>query len=90
MEATGIVKGTKNLAAAQEAGRLVAISKAANELYGKFYAIVGYPGVEPGAAELSAECRAAMTKIDFGGWARNAARILAEWTKRYDAKSAPK
>ena len=31
-----------------------------------------------------------MAKIDFDWMAKNRDRILAEWTKRYDGKSAPK
>ena len=46
MEATAIVKGTKNLAAAQKVADF-AVSKPAYELYGKYYAIVGYPGLNP-------------------------------------------
>ena len=56
MEATAIMKGTKNLAAAHKLADF-AVSKPAYEMYGKYYAIVGYPGLEPGAAELSAERR---------------------------------
>src|SRR5262249_34813746 len=45
MEATGIIKGTKNLEAAQ---KLVdwTVTKKANELYGKYYAIVAHPEVK--------------------------------------------
>ena len=56
MEATAIMKGTKNLAAAQKLADF-AVSKGAYELYGKYYAIVGYPGHQSGAAQLSAERR---------------------------------
>ncbi len=56
MEATAIVKGTKNLAAAQKLADF-AVSKGAYEMYGKFYAIVGLPRHEPGAAELPAQRR---------------------------------
>src|SRR5438045_8540231 len=43
MEATAIVKGTKNMAAAQKLADY-AVSKPAYELYGKYYAILGSPG----------------------------------------------
>ena len=33
---------------------------------------------------------AAMVKIDLAKMGAERARILAEWTKRYDGKSAPK
>ena len=44
MEATAIMKGTKNLAAAKKLADF-AVSKQAYELYGKYYAILGYPGI---------------------------------------------
>jgi iron(III) transport system substrate-binding protein len=31
-----------------------------------------------------------LIKNDFGWMAENRGKILAEWTKRYDAKAAPK
>ena len=43
MEATAIVKGTKNLDAAKKLADW-AVDQEANELYGKYYAIVGHPG----------------------------------------------
>jgi iron(III) transport system substrate-binding protein len=33
---------------------------------------------------------AAMAKIDLAQMGQERAKILAEWTKRYDSKSAPK
>jgi iron(III) transport system substrate-binding protein len=89
MEATAILKGTKNLAAAQ---KLVdySVSREAGEMYGKYYAIVGHKDVKaappnyPGAVETN------LVKNDLGWMARERARILAEWTKRYDGKSEPK
>lgn len=89
MEATAIVKGTKNLAAAQKVADF-AISKSAYELYGKYYAIVGYPGMNPAPPNYPPSADAAMVKIDLAKMGSERARILAEWTKRYDGKSAPK
>ena len=89
MEATAIVKGTKNLAAAQKLADF-AISKGAYELYGKYYAIVGYPGMNPAPPNYPPSADAAMAKIDLGKMGQERAKILAEWTKRYDAKSLPK
>jgi iron(III) transport system substrate-binding protein len=89
MEATGIVKGTKNLDAAQ---KLVdwTVSKKANELYGKWYAIVAYPGINAAPPNYPQGAEAAMVKNDLAWMANNRSKILEEWTKRYDAKSAPK
>ncbi|MGE0733380.1 MAG: putative 2-aminoethylphosphonate ABC transporter substrate-binding protein [Alphaproteobacteria bacterium] len=89
MEATAIVKGTKNLAAAK---KLVdwSVTKKANEAYGKFYAIVAYPGVNATPPNYPADAEKAMVKVDLAKAASERERILAEWTKRYDKKSAPK
>jgi iron(III) transport system substrate-binding protein len=89
MEATAIVKGTKNLPAAQKLADF-AISKPAYEMYGKYYAIVGYPGMNPAPPNYPPSADAAMVKIDLGKMGAERARILAEWTKRYDSKSAPR
>lgn len=89
MEATAIVKGTKNLAAAQKLADF-AVSKPAYEMYGKHYAIVGYPGMNPSPPNYPPSADSAMAKIDLGKMGAERARILAEWTKRYDGKSAPK
>jgi iron(III) transport system substrate-binding protein len=89
MEATGIVKGTKNLEAAQ---KLVdwTVTKKASELYGKYYAIVAHPEVKAAPPNYPNGAEQAMIKNDINWMASNRERILAEWTKRYDAKSAPR
>ena len=89
MEATGIVKGTKNLAAAKKVADWGA-TKAANEAYSKFYAIVAHPEVKNTPPNYPANAEAAMVKNDFTWMADNRDRILAEWSKRYEAKAAPK
>ena len=86
MEATAIVKGTKNMAAAQKVADF-AISKGAYELYGKYYAIVGYPGMNPAPPNYPPSADSAMVKIDLSKMGAERSRILAE---RYDGKSAPK
>ncbi|MGH8629861.1 MAG: putative 2-aminoethylphosphonate ABC transporter substrate-binding protein, partial [Burkholderiales bacterium] len=89
MEATGIVRGTRNLAAAQ---RLVdwTVSRKANEMYNTWYAIVAYPGLTNAPPFYPMNAEKLMFKQDFNWMARNRTRILEEWTKRYDAKSAPR
>jgi iron(III) transport system substrate-binding protein len=89
MEATGIVKGTKNLAAAKKLADWAASEKA-NQLYAKSYAIVALPSVKAAPANFPADAEQAMIKNDMDWMAKNRDRILAEWTKRYDGKSAPK
>jgi iron(III) transport system substrate-binding protein len=89
MEATAIVKGTKNLEAAKKLADWAA-SKKANELYGKSYAVVAYPGIDALPQNYPPNAEKAMIKNDMDWMAKNRERILAEWTKRYDGKSAPK
>ncbi|MBL8669046.1 MAG: putative 2-aminoethylphosphonate ABC transporter substrate-binding protein [Alphaproteobacteria bacterium] len=89
MEATGIVKGTKNLAAAKALADWAASQKA-NLLYNKYYAIVAHPAIANLPPNYPAAGEAGMVKNDLGWMANERDRILKEWTKRYDAKSAPK
>lgn len=89
MEATAIVKGTKNLAAAKKVADWVATQKA-NELYGKYYALVAHPAVKSAPANYPGDAEVKMVKNDFTWMAENRERILAEWTKRYDSKAAPR
>ncbi len=89
MEASSIVKGTKNLDAAKKLMDWVA-SKGANELYGKYYALVAHPEVKSAPANYPVDAEAKMAKNDFAWMAENRERILAEWSKRYESKAAPK
>ncbi len=89
LEATAIVKGTKNLEAAKKLADW-AVTQKANELYAKTYAVVALPGVKATPANYPANVESAMIKNDMEWMAKNRERILAEWTKRYDGKSAPK
>lgn len=89
METSGIVKGRPNVAAAKLVQDWVA-SREANELYGKYYAIVAHPAVKAAPPNYPANAEKAMVKNDLDWMATNRDRILAEWTKRYDGKSAPK
>ncbi len=89
LEAFGIHKGTKNLAAAKKLADW-ASSKDAMLLYGKNFAITAQPGVAAPLANVPKDYEARLVKMDFGWSAENRERILAEWTKRYDSKSEPK
>ncbi len=89
MEATGIVKGTKNLAIAKKVADWGA-TKGANELYSKFYAIVADPTVKNTPKNYPVNAETSMVKNDFAWMAANRDRILAEWSKRYESKAAPK
>ena len=89
LEVTAIVKGTKNLEAAKKLADWAA-SKKANELYAKTYPIVAFPGVANLPPNYPPNLEKVMVKNDVEWMAKNRDRILAEWTKRYDGKSAPK
>jgi iron(III) transport system substrate-binding protein len=89
LEVTAIVKGTKNLEAAKKLADW-ATTKKANELYAKTYPIVAMAGVANLPPNYPADIEKAMVKNDVEWMAKNRDRILAEWTKRYDGKSAPK
>ncbi len=89
MEASAIVKGTK---VAEAAKKVVdwSTSKKANELFGRYYAIVAHPDVKSAPPNYPANAESAMAKNDFAWMADNRERILAEWTKRYESKAAPR
>jgi iron(III) transport system substrate-binding protein len=89
LEAVGIHKGTKNLAAAQ---RLLdwAISDAAMALYANNFAIVAVPALSKPLPNVPADYGARLVKNDFAWAAKNRDRILKEWSRRYESKAAPK
>ncbi len=89
MEAFAIVKGTKKADAARKVADW-AVTKAASELYSKFYAVVAHPEVNNVPKNYPADAEARMAKVDFQKMADDRARVLAEWSKRYESKSAPK
>ena len=90
LEATAIIKGTSHLDAAKKLADFAA-SKAANELYNNYYAVVAFKGMAKEVPNYPANAEAMMIpNNDFAWAAANRERILAEWTKRYDSKSEPK
>ena len=89
MEASSIVKGSKNLAVAKKIADW-STTKEANELYSKTYAIVAARGVENKPANYPANAEAGMIRNDLSWMADNRDRVLAEWSKRYESKAAPK
>ncbi|WP_088278427.1 putative 2-aminoethylphosphonate ABC transporter substrate-binding protein [Ideonella sp. A 288] len=89
LEAFAIHKGTKKVEAARKLADW-ASSKDAMLLYGKNFAITAQPGVAAPLANVPKDYEARLVKMDFGWAAENRERILAEWTKRYNAKSEPK
>lgn len=89
VEATAIMKGTSKLDAARKLADWSA-SVSANELYEKNFAIVAIPGIAKPNAFIPADYEKRLVKQDLRWSANNRERILAEWIKRYDAKSEPK
>ncbi len=89
MEATSIMKGTKNLEAAK---KLVdfSVSKEANVMYNSVYAVIAYPGLAAPVKNYPENIGSKMIDSDFEWMAANRMRILKEWQKRYDSKSLPK
>jgi iron(III) transport system substrate-binding protein len=86
IEAAGIVKGTKKMDAAKKLMDWI-VSKEANEAYAKNFAIVAMPGVAPKLEFIPTDLESHLVKNDFTFAAKNRDKILAEWQKRYAAKS---
>lgn len=86
LEAFAIHKGTKKLEAAKKLADW-ASSKNAMKLYGKNFAITAQPGVAEPLANIPKDYEQRLVKMDFNWSAKNRERILAEWNKRYNAKS---
>lgn len=89
MEASAIVAGTDALEAAQKLMDFT-VTREANEMYNVGYAVVAMPGVAKPVEHFPEGLVEKMIDNDFEWAANNRERILAEWIKRYDAKSEPK
>jgi len=89
MEASAIMKGSKNLDAAKTLLDW-SITRKAMEMYNEGYAVVAMPGVAKEVEHLPADLESKLIDNDFEWVATNREAILAEWTKRYDGKSEPK
>jgi iron(III) transport system substrate-binding protein len=89
MEATAILKTTKNMEAAKALADF-AVTQEANELYAKAYAVTALPGVAKQLPNIPANYTQLLVKNDFAWAAKNRDRILTEWNKRYNGKAAPK
>ena len=86
LEAFAIHRGTKKLEAAKKLADW-ASSKNAMILYGKNFAITAQPGVAEPLANIPRDYESRLISMDFAWSAKNRDRILAEWNKRYNAKS---
>jgi len=89
LEAIGIVKTSKHMDAAKKLEDW-SVSDAAMALYAKNFAIVAVPALSQPLPNVPADYSSRLAKNDFGWAAKNRDRILAEWSKRYESKAAPK
>jgi len=89
LEATAIVKGTKNLDAAKRLADFSA-SKDAMMQYEKNFAVLAVPGIAKPDPLLPADYEKRLTKNDFVWTSTNRDRILTEWSKRYESKAEKK
>jgi len=89
LEASGIVKTTKKMDAAKKLMDWT-VTKEANQAYAKNFAIVAHPEVKPALPHIPANLDQRLIKNDFAYSAKNRDKILAEWNKRYAAKTEAK
>jgi iron(III) transport system substrate-binding protein len=89
IEATSIMKTSKKMAEAKRFADWMA-SKDANTIHANWWAVVAYPGVAKPLEGVPPNLEQRLAKNNFNWAAQNRARILAEWSKRYDGKSAAK
>jgi len=89
MEATAILKTTKKPEAAKALADF-AVTRTANELYAKNFGIVAIPGVTSRLPFAPEDLEQRLAKNDFTWAAVNRDRILAEWSRRYEAKAEKK
>ena len=89
MDAAAILRGTTKPEAAR---RLMdfAASRKANQYYASLLGQVAMTGVAGQNPDYPAGVAESMIRIDFAWASENRARIVAEWTRRYDGKAAPK
>ena len=59
-------------------------------LYAANFAIVAVPSLSKPLPNVPADYASRLAKNDFAWAAKNRDKILAEWSKRYESKAAPK
>jgi len=89
MEGGAIMKGTPQLKAAKTLMDWNASPNCA-KVAAQYNAGVAIPGMEKPIEGYPLEVYKKMIQIDFKQMSENRQRVLDEWLKRYDAKSAPK
>jgi iron(III) transport system substrate-binding protein len=89
MEATGIMKSTKKMAAARALADW-SVSQEANQLYAQNFAVVAIPGIQQKLEFIQGDIEKMLIKNDFAMAAANREKVLAEWSRRYESKAEPK
>ena len=89
LEASGIHKGTKNLAAAQKLMDW-SITDEAMQLYANNFALVAVPQFSKQLPNIPVDYAQRLVKNDFAAMAKKREAVLTEWSKRYESKAAPK
>lgn len=89
VEAIAIYKDTPKAAAAQKLADW-AVTREANALYAKNFAVVAIPGIASRLQHVPADYEERLVNNDFGWMAQNRDAILDEWQKRYANKSEAK
>jgi len=89
LEATAIMKGTKNLKTAKTFVDW-ATGEDANKLYAENFAVVAYQGLSKPIEFIPSNYASMLIDNDFAWSAKNRDAILKEWSKRYESKSEPK
>jgi iron(III) transport system substrate-binding protein len=89
LESSGIMKNTKKLDAARALMDGM-VTPEAMALYAKNFAVLAMPGIAKPLEFVPADYEQRLVKNDFAWSAKNRDKIIAEWIKRYDAKSEAK
>ena len=89
LESIAIVKGTARLDAARKLADWAATQEA-NELYAKNFVVTAIPGIATRLKHVPIDYEQRLVKNDFQWMGKNRDAVLAEWQKRYAAKSEPR
>ena len=89
VEATAVMKTTKKPDAAKALADW-SVTRKANELYAKNFAVLALPSVQEQLEFVPSDLDTLLAKNVFNWAAANRDRILAEWSRRYEAKAEKK
>lgn len=86
MDTAAILRNGRNREAAMKLADWAA-SRKANELYSKFVKLVAIPGISSPIEHYPEGVEESLIRNDFAWATANRARIIEEWTRRYDGKA---